>query len=84
MPHEVSHSTRLLTQEMNGVASAVQDIIKHACSEKRGQLRLTKDAATLAALIGVISAIRVDGLNEEALLKLARSSVPRDRFAGPM
>lgn len=67
-----------LAAEMNGVASVVTRATNHAA-----RTVLSKDAAALAAMIGVLSYIRVEGLNEQAILKEAQRSVPLDRFAGP-
>ena len=85
-----SKATTLLAQEMNGVAAAVQQIIKQAVepgsfSVAEGKyLKLSPDAAVLAALTGCLSVIRVDGMNEEELLREAKRAVPRDRMQGPM
>ena len=65
-----------LATEMNVIASTVMKTIRTS--------QISKEAATLAIAIGLISSIRVDCLNEDEILKLARRSVPRDRFQGPM
>lgn len=61
-----------LSNHMNVVSAASIGTIE--AGRKAG---LSKDAAILAALIGVLSYIRVDGLNEEAILQEARRAVPR-------
>jgi hypothetical protein len=58
--------------EMSLVAASVQKLI--AAGRAAG---LSNEAATLAVLIGAISAIRVDNLDEDTLLKDARRSVPQ-------
>lgn len=64
--------------EMNLVAASVQRLI--AAGRRAG---LSHDAAVLAVLIGAISVIRVDDLNEESLLREARRSVPkRNKWEG--
>lgn len=60
-----------LADHMNVVSAATMVTIE--AGRKSG---LSKDAAVLAALIGVLSYIRVDGLNEEAILQEARRAVP--------
>lgn len=66
-----STSAKDLADRMNVVGSEVQRTIR--AGRKAG---LTSDAAVLAALIGVLSVIRVDGLNEEAILRDAKRAVP--------
>lgn len=60
-----------LADNMNVVASEVQSTIE--ASRVAG---LSKDAACLAALIGVLSYIRVEGLHEHALLSEAMKATP--------
>lgn len=64
-------STRELATLMNVTAAEVQSSIR--AGHRAG---LSRDAAALAAMIAVLSAIRVDGLNEAALLKEAQRAVP--------
>ena len=64
---EPRESTRLLSAEMQVVAAEVCRTIK--AGQRAG---LTNDAAVLAALIGVISVIRVDMMNEESIFREAR------------
>ena len=57
---------------MNVVAAHVQTAIR-AGREVEG---LSAEAACLGALVGVLSAIRVEGLSEDQLLKTAQRAVP--------
>lgn len=61
--------TREWSDEMNVTASAVNQLVKAS--------PLPNEAAVLAVLIGVVSIMRVDGLDEERLLREARHTVPR-------
>lgn len=56
---------------MNVVASEVQRTVR--ASSESG---LSKEAAALAALIGALSYIRVEGLREDRLLAEAQRAVP--------
>lgn len=56
--------------EMNAIAAAVTTLIV------RRPAALSKDGAVIAALIGAFSVIRIDDLNEEALLREVRKACP--------
>ena len=71
---EPRKSTRNFADEMNVIGSSVQRTI--LAGRKVG---LTKEASCLAALIGVISCIRVDGLNEQSILQEALRAVPHKK-----
>ena len=57
--------------EMNVVAASIQRLI--GAGRAAG---LTNEAASLAAMIGLISSIRVDGLDEDTIIKEARKAAP--------
>ena len=71
--HEVSRSTREWADLMNVVSAQVVSCV--TAGVKAG---LTKEAAALAAVIGCLSVIRVDGLNEANILQMAKANVPTD------
>jgi hypothetical protein len=71
--------TAAFADTMNVVSADVQRSVR--AGRKAG---LTQYATALAGLIGVISMIRVDGLDEDSLFKEARRAVPRDRWQGGM
>jgi hypothetical protein len=60
------------TNEMNLTAVSVHKLI--AAGRRAG---LSHEAAVVAVLVGVLSDIRVDELNEDALLNEARRAVPK-------
>lgn len=62
--------------EMAVVAASAQKLVR--AGRAAG---LSNEAATLAALIGLVSSMRCDGLNEERLIAKAKRAVPRERFA---
>ncbi len=67
-------ATRAFADLCSVVAAQTQGVMK------AGRVSgLSNEAACLAALIGVLSVIRVDGLNEEQVLKTARAAVPKGR-----
>ena len=61
-----------LTDEMQFLASATQRLIK--TGRRSG---LTDEQAVTAALIGAISVIRVDKLDEQRILQQVLANVPR-------
>lgn len=69
--HEVSAYTRQKADLKNVVAAEVQKSIKAG-----RQAGLTAEEAVTAAMIGVVSVIRVDCLNEEGIIKEVRRIVP--------
>jgi hypothetical protein len=69
--NEPSKGARDWAAEMNVVAAEVQKVI--GASRRAG---LSKEASCLAAVIGALSIIRVDGLPEERILREAIKAVP--------
>lgn len=64
-------TTAAFELEMMSVTTAVTHAV--SAGVRSG---LSKDAAALAALIGALSVIRVEGLREEALIAEAKRAVP--------
>jgi hypothetical protein len=57
--------------EMNGVAAIVHQAIRGGM-----RLGLSREAAALGAQIGVLSFMRVDGVNEDDVIREAKKAVP--------